>query len=394
MKYFFILGKNPILSKAEIEAVLQSKVIKSKVEMSFDKILILEIDKELDVEWLNSQLGGTVKIGLILGEMSDVAEFEEKFFEFAKFNEKKFYFGFSLYPLSPKINILAIQKKVNAIAMELKSRLRDEKQVSSRYVVSREAELSSVIVQKNKLLKNGAEFCFFIDQGKTLFGQTLAVQEFEQFGARDFARPGRDNVSGMLPPKLARMMINLAQVKSDATILDPFCGSGTILQEAIVLGYKNLTGTDNSDRAVKDSLNNLEWLLNKSKVKSLKSNVMKLDVKDLSLKFKANSIDAIVTEPFLGPAMRGNENQVQLEKIIESLESIYLAAFVQFAKVLVKGGKVVMVFPIYNIRNIQNKLDILSQIEKLGFVKSNKEELVYFRENQYVRRSIMIFKKV
>src|SRR5690606_12880834 len=119
----------------------------------------------------------------------------------------------------------------------------------------------------------------------------------------------------------------------------------------------------------------------------------KLDVKDLSIKFKANSIDAIVTEPFLGPPVRGNESQTQVEKTIAMLESLYLSAFVQFAKVLVKGGKVVMVFPIYNLRNIQTKLDILSQIEKLGFVKLNKEELVYYRENQFVRRSIMIFEK-
>ncbi len=356
------------------------------------------------MNWLNSRLGGTVKIGKILATMGDLDEFQDNFFKLVKFEQAKFYFGFSFYPLSPKMNIQAIQKKMTAIAMEIKSILRDEKNISSRYVVAKEPELSSVIVAKNKLLKNGAELCFFIDQGIVTMGQTLAVQAFEEFGSRDFSRPGRDQVSGMLPPKLARMMINLAQVKPEAVILDPFCGSGTILQEAIVLGYRNLIGTDNSDRAIEDTKKNLDWLLNKSKVESLppeadppsaeKSKVMKLDVKDLSLKFKANSIEAIVTEPFLGPPVRGNESREQIENTVQILESLYLEAFVQFSKVLVKGGKVVMVFPIYNLRNHQSKIEILTQIEKLGFQPTNQEDLLYFREKQFVWRSIIIFEKV
>ncbi|MCX6744461.1 MAG: DNA methyltransferase [Candidatus Parcubacteria bacterium] len=393
MQYFFILGKNPILSEAEIVAVLGFNDKKFKVLKFLDKVLVLDMEKELDVEWLNARLGGTVKIGKILDQMYELDEFEDKFLEQVTFGSGKAFFGFSLYPLYRINHIEKFQKKLNAIAMNIKSRLRDEKQISSRYVVSKEPELSSVIVAKNKLLKNGAEICFFIDKEVIIFGQTLAVQAFEEFGARDYSRPGRDQVSGMLPPKLARMMINLAQVKSEAVILDPFVGSGTILQEALVLGYQNLIGSDNSDRAIEDTKKNLDWLFEKSKVESLKSKVMKLDVKDLSAKFDANSIDAIITEPYLGPALRGNESQAQIEKTINSLESVYLSAFVQFAKVLSKGGKVVMVFPIYNVRNFQSNLDILLQIEKLGFVKLNKEELVYFRENQFVRRSIVIFKK-
>jgi len=431
MQYFFILGKNPTLSKAEIEAVLEKaevsafalasaktskasadkRSLKSEV---FGKILILDIEKELDIEWLNSRLGGTVKIGKILDKIEKLEEFEDKFFELVLFGAGKAFFGFSLYSLSTAINVAKFQPKINAMAMDIKARLREEKQVNSRYVVSREPELSSVIVAKNKLLKNGAEICFFFtnepsfakaSEGKEiLFGQTLAVQQFEEFGARDFARPGRDDLSGMLPPKLARIMVNLAQIKPEALILDPFCGSGTILQEALVLGYSNLIGSDNSDKAVSDSLKNLDWLFEKSKVESLsreaasryagKVEVIKLDVKDLSLKFKPNSIDAIITEPYLGPAMRGNESQAQIEKTIEGLEVLYLTAFVQFAKVLVKGGKVVMVFPIYNLKNTQSKIEILTQIEKLGFAKVNKEELVYFREKQFVRREIVIFKKI
>jgi len=301
MKYFFILGKNPILSKAEIEAVLEFKVIKYKVIKFRDKILILELENELDIEWLNSRLGGTVKIGKILDSIDNLEEFEDKFFKQVKFGSGKVFFGFSLYSLSPEIHIAKLQKKINAMAMNIKARLRDEHHVNSRYVVSREVELSSVIVKKNKLLQNGAEICFFIKSDEILFGQTLAVQPFEEFGARDFARPGRDQLSGMLPPKLALMMINLAQIKPEAVILDPFCGSGTILQEALLLGYGNLIGTDNSEKAVSDSLRNLDWLIKKYEIENKKYEILKLDVKNLSKKFGINSVDALISEPYLGP---------------------------------------------------------------------------------------------
>ena len=91
----------------------------------------------------------------------------------------------------------------------------------------------------------------------------MAVQPFEEFGARDYARPSRDDLSGMLPPKLAKIMINLAQAKENSLILDTFCGSGTILQEALIMGYLNLIGFDSSPKAIKDSQANLEWLADK-----------------------------------------------------------------------------------------------------------------------------------
>ena len=60
---------------------------------------------------------------------------------------------------------------------------------------------------------------------KGFLGQTLVVQPFKVLSKRDFGRPARDDHSGMLPPKLAQIMINLARRNDDIstkTILDPF----------------------------------------------------------------------------------------------------------------------------------------------------------------------------
>ncbi|MCX6743610.1 MAG: RsmD family RNA methyltransferase [Candidatus Parcubacteria bacterium] len=394
MKYFFILGKNPILSKAEIEAVLQISDCRFQIADFWDRVLIIETEKELDVGSLNNRLGGTVKIGKILDKIDSLENFEEKFFELVNFGDGKVFFGFSLYQLDPKVHLKKHQKELLPVAMEIKRILREEKNINSRYVVSKELELSSVIVKKNKLLQNGAEICFLIKENEILVGQTLAVQAFEEFGARDFTRPSRDQVSGMLPPKLARIMINLAQVKEDAQILDPFCGSGTLLQEALILGYQNIIGSDQSPKAIADTHNNLAWLKEKYQLNTNNVRVFNLPVEEMSQEIKPNSIEAIITEPFLGPPIKGNENISQIESIIKELDALYLQAFNEFQISLKKQGKIVIIFPVFNLRNINTKLTILNKIEQMGFKKLNKEELMYFRPNQLIWREIIIFEKI
>ena len=393
MQYFFILGKNPILSKAEIEAVFKIIDYRFKIIDFGNNVLVIETEKELDVESLNDRLGGTVKIGKILDKIDSLENFEEKFFELVKFGDGKVFFGFSLYQLDPKVHLKKYQKELLPVAMEIKRILREEKNINSRYVVSKELELSSVIVKKNKLLQNGVEICFFVKDMEILVGQTLAVQAFEEFGARDFTRPSRDQVSGMLPPKLARIMINLAQVKEDAQILDPFCGSGTILQEALILGYSKLIGSDKSEKAVKDTKDNLKWLDEKYRLNTNNVQVFNLSVEELSQKIKPNSIEAIITEPFLGPPIKGNEDIRQIESIIKELDTLYLQAFNEFKEILNKQGRIVIIFPVFNFRNINNKLTIYNKIEQMGFKKINKEELMYFRANQLIWREILIFEK-
>jgi len=401
MQYFFILGKNPILSKAEIDSVLKLESIKYKSLEFKGNVLVIETEKVLDIEWLNKHLGGTVKIGRILDKIKTLEGFESKFFKLIKFGKGKIHFGFSLYLLDNSLHLKKYLKELKPLAMDIKRKLREEKNVNSRWVSSKEPELSSVIVKKNQLLKYGSEICFFIkdkpsfakasESREILVGQTLAVQQFEEFGARDYARPGRDSVSGMLPPKLARIMINLAQLKPESKILDPFCGSGTVLQEALILSYKNLIGTDNSAKAIADTKKNLEWLGEKYDIKNVRCEIFQLDVKDLSNKTKQNSIDAIITEPYLGPPLSGRESQEKIKQIVKDLEKLYIDAFSQFYKVLTKGGKVVCIFPIFKINNL--KLDILPQLRGMGYKLLNTDDLIYFRSQQFVCRDILIFEK-
>src|SRR3989344_6013764 len=118
--------------------------------------------------------------------------------------------------------------------------------------------LSSVAVTTQA---TSGDICLIATKDGILAGRTEAVQDFEAWSKHDFGRPSRDAKSGMLPPKLARLMVNLSGVQPEGSaILDPFCGSGTILMEAALMGSKAVIGSDISKKAVADTGRNMEWM--------------------------------------------------------------------------------------------------------------------------------------
>ncbi len=80
-----------------------------------------------------------------------------------------------------------------------------------------------------------------------------------------------------LPAKLSRVMVNLAAVPRSMEIVDPFCGSGSILLEAAKLGHP-VIGYDIDKKAVAAA---------QQKLSSFKSTVKSQDACTLTQKFKA-----------------------------------------------------------------------------------------------------------
>lgn len=367
MKYAFILGRNAKLSAAEIKAVLPQGRILNETE----SFLILE-NEYFEAKAMLDSLGGTIKIAEIIWE-GQSAGFKENIVLNLKNNprENKLNFGVSFYGAKPW-----------KLGMEVKGELK-LLNISCRLVTSRDQALSSVVVAKNKVQE-------FLVLGKNYLAKTLAVQEFEEYSARDYGRPGRDLVSGMMPPKLAKIMINLSRLPKAGILLDPFCGSGTVIQEALLMGYKNIIGCDLSEKAIKDTKQNLEWLKNKGYEFSEKNyKLFVADVRDLSKKIK--DADAIVAEPFLGPPLRGHESIVQIREIVSDISELYTKAFGEFKKILNPGGKVVIIFPSFRVGKEILELPILEKVEKLGFKRLNQDKLIYSRPNQMVWRQIYIF---
>jgi tRNA G10 N-methylase Trm11 len=168
--------------------------------------------------------------------------------------------------------------------------------------------------------------------------------------------------------------------------------------------------SDASDRAIADTHKNLSWLIDKFPISNFQfpknfqfpiiniSNntvtIFKSDVKELYAKITAGIIDAIITEPFLGQPIRGNEKPETIEKIISNLSALYLEAFKIFAQLLKPRGKIVIVIPEWHVGNKIRKMDIFTAISKLGFKRLDDGNLIYKRENQKVWRNITVWEKI
>ncbi|MCX6709526.1 MAG: methyltransferase domain-containing protein, partial [Candidatus Woesearchaeota archaeon] len=77
----------------------------------------------------------------------------------------------------------------------------------------------------------------FIFLGKKVFSIMQVAESRENFAEREpKRRPGFAPVS--MSPKLCRAMVNLCSAGKKESITDPFCGTGGIILEAAILGYK------------------------------------------------------------------------------------------------------------------------------------------------------------
>lgn len=349
---------------------------------------------------LIDSLGGTVKIALFLEEANDLEGLTAaKWLAYLtkalaeKTEEEKINFGFSLYQDSQKN-----YKKILSLALGLKKELKNKYKV--RLVTSQEPTLSSVIVTKNKLL--GSELLIIKENNSYFFGLTEAVQDFSQYGYVDVGRPARDSRAGMLPPKVAQMMLNLAGNDRQKIILDPFCGSGTIIQEALRLGYQNIIGSDANPKAITDTKKNLEWLEKNFNLKT-EVHLQKIKAENLSQSLPPASVDIIVTEPYLGDArfINRQNNITSLQPLVSELQELYLETFRQFKKILKPGGQIIFIWPIFSLGqtklfSLDNKIltQIGFQLRKPAFSSTHFSPLgniIYSRPNQKVQREITVW---
>lgn len=403
MKYAFVLGREPALSTAEIIAALRTADagFEPKTAVFSPSVMLAETQKPLDADFFH-MLGGSIKMAEVLGVSAKNLE-DDLFNVLNGMGAGSLDFGISLYSLDrePDKTYRSMERGLKALSLTLKKRLKEDGR-SVRAVLPEGAALTSVQVDKNKLIEKGAEIVLLVGQGAMRIATTVAVQAFEDFSARDFGRPAFDAKSGMLPPKLARMMVNLAGAPKDEPLLDAFCGSGTILTEAADLGYRKLIGSDISERAVADTKTNCAWIVRERGLQNVNLNVFMSDVKDLPDKLPEGGVSAIVSEPFLGPPLRGDESDQKIHFTYLELMGLYRRAFNAFSKVLKPGGKVVFVFPVFGNKHA----NILRELEDYGFraegllpgmavdilgAKSSTG-LLYKRPDQRVGRDIFRFR--
>ncbi len=386
----FILGRETALCAAEIFAVLGRQNIEYKIEYFKPPVLILSAAKN-DLPFSIKTLGGTIKIFDLLENKLDKDSLLKavKKLEVSQ-KDQRINFGLSGYG---KIN----QKFLYHLGKDLKNNFLENGH-KARFVTGKTNDLSSVIVTENKLLTRGFELIIIKDNENYLLGKTREVQDYKSYGKRDFGRPRRDDRNGMLPPKVAQIMINLAQTSIKSTLYDPFCGGGTILQEAALSGYENIYGSDLSEKQMEDTRVNLSWLEQlycSNKIDE--SHLFMADMTTFQPSFKA---DAIISEGYLGKPSR--KTVAEAESEIKDLALFYEKVLNNLKTIISANGIVVLAIPFFII---EGKHYYLPLIEKLGEFKlqkpipdgqqvklSPRKTLTYHRLDQFVGREILILK--
>ena len=412
-KYAFLFGNHPTLSLAELLSFLENHKIPFGPYQLLGDILIIEIQRSpQSIAELQEKLGGIIKILLIKGEfrgkiyeLENILTPEKLLKEFFAQKERKINFGISVYsepdPSYAELNWL------NNFAYNIKRKLKDE--YSIRYVEDRSMRLSSVQVERNQLIDTGAEISLIRDRDQYYIGKTLSVQDYRAYSERDWDKPSPNAKSGMLPPKLAQILLNLTRTNRTKTIYDPFCGSGIVLQEAILLGL-NIYGSDISDEAVKNTISNLDWFLKLKKLPkiSLPVHIKEVDATKVKWERLNSSEVTIVTEPYLGPPLKKILFGRDAEIISKELSQLYYHFFTNLKKNFSSVKRIGIVFPVFKTRDGLRYVEILEDIKQLGYLPqqvlskefakkdpgiSKRGGFLYFRPDQLVLRELFVFEK-
>jgi tRNA G10 N-methylase Trm11 len=206
-----------------------------------------------------------------------------------------------------------------------------------------------VEVLKKSLVENQTEVLFCIGKTQTWIATTVAVHNPFEFQKRDIQKPNQRVIFAM-PPRLARIMVNLSACRDRKVLLDPFCGVGTILQEAL-LEKAAVVGMDKNAWCVKAAEENLQWLTSEYELEDADFRVVLGEVDRLAEKIGVESVDCIVSEPDLGPALREVPTGPYAEKIIQKLEPLYSDFIEEASRALKPGGRIVIVTPYIKTRS-------------------------------------------
>lgn len=446
-----ILGRQPALGLAELESLYGAEHLRPisgapvKYSSNFTgQAALLDIEAA-DINF--KRLGGTLKVAKILA----ILPFTDwpKLFDHLRQNipkhlndlpAGKFRLGVSSYGIKVPL------KTLNANLLEIKKIIRQTGR-PVRIVPNRTLELNTAQVLHNKLTHRGGWELLLIKNGKqTMLAQTLFVQDIEAYAARDQARPKRDAKVGMLPPKLAQIIINLATGHIEQKLrlekenparplrlLDPFCGTGVVLQEALLMGY-SVIGTDIDHRMVAYTKVNIDWLFKRYPQLEGYVVIEKADATN----YKWPRFSTVASEVFLGRPLSYLPNETELKKIIPDTNTIIKKFLKNILLQLQPSQRMVLAVPAWRTKNGFRRLPLIDpggigfdqanpsaqggvpqgqsrgtapkahgpagstgidQLTDMGYNRLNlvhvkKDELIYFRENQIVARELLVLERL
>jgi len=392
-KYLFILGRNPVLSRTELLNFCD--------EVQYDRTQKLFIGENLKFEnprdlpkspeqIFLDRCGGVLRFGeIVQKDCKTEDEVCSTIFEQmpnTKFDQKEkiavSYFGSNkkfLPSFLPKLKAFLAQKKCSIRIENMNSQNMTSGQIFDR-----------------KLLKKGNEFLIYETDGGFTLARTVANQNLRNYVLRDRKKPFRDAKMGMLPPKLGQTLINLANPDFSQTIIDPFCGSGTICAEAAILGF-SVIGTDLNTKFVQGTQENFKFLAEKFRFEESMGNFF--DSEAIAFPFTNYGNAVIVTEGYLGTNFE-SEREMSVDKIDESSSQILRIWGDIFAKLEeTKIKTAVLCLPAWNFqgRSISISKKLFAKIIKNNYIPralfGGQNTFLYERPGAFVAREICVLER-
>jgi tRNA G10 N-methylase Trm11 len=405
----FIPGKNWKLSLAELVSLLEARKAEFSVCSFSREFFVVKIKKDKSFETI-ADLGGFIKIGKVTATFSTESvkeaflqkskEAKEQISRDVASNEQisgivetasgKTVFGVSVY--CAESSLRPVSRSIQRfLGSALKRKLAEYGKKSKFMGFAKDRkhpQLSHVEILKKKLVENKAEVLFCVGKEQTFAATTIAVHNPFEFQKRDVGKPVQRKIFA-IPPRLARIMVNLAACTEDKVLLDPFCGVGTILQEALLTKAK-VVGVDINGWCVEAARRNMEWLKAEYSFENAEYRVLQGDVCKLSRKVGWEQIDCIATEPDLGPALRQVPTTSYALRIVGKLEPLYYALVEEGYKVLKEDGRLVFVAPYIKTRSGKPvTVGIEEKALEIGFEKVGPFEREIFAEDTIVPEKLM-----
>ena len=384
MKYFFVLGRNPILSKAEIFSYFEKENISLKESSIKLNGLLVEVDRELGFKEMMDELGGTIAIGKVL--FSESVENLKKEIE-----NKPIYFGRENKVVYSLLDY-ASEEDLSEILDAMKSNFSKER-LKARYKgVSGTIKMQTGEIahgSPEKIMLRDMNYFLFSDKksGKLSFGYLEESYDSAEAEKKDMEKPYRRE-SLAISPRLARILINLSQVKKNGLLLDPFCGIGVIIGEAL-LKEINVIGVDIDKSATESAKKNIEWLRNKYKFEN-KSIIINKDSREVRI----DKADGVATEPFLGELMTKNPQREKAQQIILGFEHLMIEVLNNVKKGMKRGIKIAFSAPLIKSQSGRISCDAERICEETGFSVYTLNDITFpireFRPNQIVGRDIFV----
>ena len=396
-----ILGRQPALGLAELESLYGAANVATVGQHAAGLTLHAH-----DVDF--RRLGGATRLGHVLADLptNDWRRIEKELPKLIlelglTLPDGKIQLGLSAFGLQ------VTPARLNAAGLTLKKVLRSRLDRSVRVTPNPDPELSTAAVLHNHLTgSTGIELLLIATPGtpaRTIIARTTQVQDIDSYALRDRGRPKRDTRVGMLPPKLAQIIINLAidgPNKVQGPLWDPFCGTGVLLQEASLMEIDTY-GSDIEPRMIAYTKANLEWLDEQFRVPNGDLDYhYHLEVGDattIQMQSKHTvPIRFVASETYLGRPFTERPAPEVLAQTANEVNLIIRKTLQNLLGQLPADARLCLAVPAWQIRPGQFKhLPLIDHLDELGYNRVRFEHvrddsLMYYREDQIVARELLV----